>query len=64
MLGLYNQFTPKFVKKYADLNQVIEEALVAYREDVINGRFPESEHTYPMKSEEEEAFLHTFNGNH
>ncbi len=64
LLGLFDQFTPRFVKKYASLNEVILNALETYRDDVHNGRFPGNEHTYPMESAEEEAFLHSFNGNH
>ena len=52
MLGFFEAFTPKFVKKYADLNQVILEAFRAYIDDVRNGRFPQPEHCYPMKPSE------------
>jgi len=48
MLGLSTR-TPKFVKKYADLNRAIEEALKCYSEDVKSRRFPGPEHTYSDK---------------
>lgn len=63
MLGLFDRFRPKFVRQYARLNEAIVAALTEYREDVLNGRFPTDEHTYPMESVEVEAFLHGLNGN-
>lgn len=59
LLGLFDRFTPKFVKRYATLNETIRSALTTYREDVVNGRFPAEEHTYPMETAEVEAFLHS-----
>lgn len=49
MLGFFEAFTPKFVKKYADLNGVILNAFREYMEDVKTGRFPAPEHCYTMK---------------
>ena len=40
LLGLFDRFQPRFVKEYAPLGQAIVEAFVAFREDVVNGRFP------------------------
>lgn len=40
LLGLYDKFTPKFVRKYGALSEPIEEAVAAYRRDVIDGAFP------------------------
>jgi 3-methyl-2-oxobutanoate hydroxymethyltransferase len=48
ILGIFQAFTPKFVKKYANLGQETIRALGAYVEDVREGRFPESQHTYNM----------------
>lgn len=64
MLGLFDKFSPKFVKKFANLSTAIETAVSQYREDVLQGHFPEEEHTYPMSTEEEEAFILSLNGNH
>jgi 3-methyl-2-oxobutanoate hydroxymethyltransferase len=48
LLGIFQAFTPKFVKKYANLADVITQALVAYSEDVRTLKFPEPEHCYTM----------------
>ncbi|MDD4910078.1 MAG: 3-methyl-2-oxobutanoate hydroxymethyltransferase [Candidatus Omnitrophica bacterium] len=52
MLGLFERYTPKFVKKYADLSPMILEAVKNYKEDVLAGRFPAPEHTFAIKKEE------------
>lgn len=57
LLGLFEGVQPKFVRQYLDLNQLIAEALAAYREDVDNGRFPAEEHTYSIPQEELASFL-------
>jgi len=40
---------PKFVKRYADLNKIITEAVASYAGDVKARRFPAAEHTYALK---------------
>jgi 3-methyl-2-oxobutanoate hydroxymethyltransferase len=57
LLGLFDRFTPRFVKKYANLNGEIARALTAYREEVETGVFPGPEHTVDMRDEEWDAFL-------
>lgn len=49
MLGLYSEFTPRFVKRYADLGAAVEEAASAYAGDVKARRFPANEHLYLLK---------------
>ena len=46
VLGLYAEFTPRFVKRYAELRPVISEAVAAYAEDVRARRFPGVEHCF------------------
>ncbi len=46
MLGYNTAHTPKFVKKYADLNTVITKAIQSYANDVREGTFPEQEHSF------------------
>jgi len=56
MLGLFEAFTPKFVKRYAEVAKMSTEALSAYVGDVRSGHFPETRHIYPMIPEELEKF--------
>jgi len=49
ILGLYDKFTPKFIKKYANLAEDIQKALETYRDEVVNGKFPAEENTFHMK---------------
>ena len=48
LLGIFQAFTPKFVKKYANLGEETQKALSTYADDVRTGRFPEIQHTYNM----------------
>lgn len=54
MLGVFQAFTPKFVKKYANLGELTIEAMTRYARDVRESRFPEEEHTYKMIEGEKE----------
>ncbi len=56
MLGYYEGRAPRFVKRYAEVGTVIQEALERYAEDVRGGAFPEQQHTYAMPEEERSAF--------
>jgi 3-methyl-2-oxobutanoate hydroxymethyltransferase len=49
MLGLFTEFTPKFVKRYRQLGDEIRAAAHDYAEEVRQGRFPAGEHTYGGK---------------
>ena len=51
MLGMYQGFVPKFVKKFANLQPVIAEALQSYKEEVEKGTFPADEHCFTIKEE-------------
>jgi 3-methyl-2-oxobutanoate hydroxymethyltransferase len=46
MLGLDLTFSPKYVKKYANLNQTIKKAVEDFRQEVTGGEYPDYEHTY------------------
>ena len=52
MLGVFEAFTPKFVKRYAEIAKISTEALTAYVQDVRKKAFPEPRHIYPMIPEE------------
>src|SRR3954452_829806 len=52
LLGLTRGHVPRFVKRYADLNQTILDALQRYAGDVRSSTFPDDTHTYGMPAEE------------
>jgi 3-methyl-2-oxobutanoate hydroxymethyltransferase len=52
ILGLFERFTPKFVKKYTNLSPLITKAIEEYKQEVIQGKFPGPEHTFSIKKEE------------
>jgi 3-methyl-2-oxobutanoate hydroxymethyltransferase len=51
ILGLFDRFTPSFVKKYADLHGEMADAIAAYKKEVETGLFPAEEHTVEMADE-------------
>ncbi len=57
LLGLYDRFTPRFVKQYANLHDAILTALSSYKEEVENGSFPQEEHTFSMPEEEWQVLM-------
>ena len=46
MLGLFDVFTPKFVKRYADLRGVMTDAVKNFVAEVREGKFPDEEHSF------------------
>ncbi len=52
MLGIFEAFTPKFVKRYAEVAKICTEALTAYVQDVRTKAFPAPQHIYPMIPDE------------
>ena len=57
MLGLQDELTPRYLKRYAGLSKTIETAAREYLSEVKSGAFPAEEHSYPMDPEEK-ARLH------
>ncbi|MEG6584588.1 3-methyl-2-oxobutanoate hydroxymethyltransferase [Dendrosporobacter sp. 1207_IL3150] len=53
LLGMYDKFTPKFVKKYAQLNGQIVDALNEYAKEVSDGSFPAPEHSFGLTKEQQ-----------
>ena len=51
MLGMYADFTPKFVKRFADLAPVLRLAFSEYHKEVREGGFPASEHTFAISDD-------------
>ena len=54
MLGMFQAFTPKFVKQYANLAEIEIEAFEEFDNDVKNKKFPTEEHVYHTKDSKEE----------
>jgi len=52
LLGLFERFTPKFVKKYINLTTLISQAIEEYKKEVIDEKFPTKEHSFTIKEEE------------
>ncbi|MBQ1375237.1 MAG: 3-methyl-2-oxobutanoate hydroxymethyltransferase [Clostridia bacterium] len=48
MLGMFSDFTPKFVKKYASIGEIMTEAFKKYDAEVKDGSFPSEEYTYKI----------------
>ena len=46
MVGLFEDFKPKFVKRYAELGKLAREAVEKFIEEVKSGKFPDEEHSY------------------
>ncbi|RUM44084.1 MAG: 3-methyl-2-oxobutanoate hydroxymethyltransferase [Desulfurobacterium sp.] len=46
MVGLFEDFKPKFVKRYAELGKLAREAVERFIEEVKSGKFPDEEHSY------------------
>ena len=56
MIGQFQAFTPKFVKKYCNVADTVTEAMKAYVADVKAGTFPADEHCYHMLKSEAPGF--------
>jgi len=51
VLGMFTDFTPKFVKRYADIGTTMKEAFADYIREVKDQSFPEEKHCYTIKEE-------------
>lgn len=60
LLGLFDRFTPRFVKKYADLHGVMTQAFAAYKADVESRAFPAVEHSVEMPEQEWQVLMEVF----
>ena len=62
LLGLFDRFTPKFVKQYASLHSVMAKAFAEYKADVEARTFPTDEHSVTIKEEQWQALLKELDG--
>jgi 3-methyl-2-oxobutanoate hydroxymethyltransferase len=52
MLGLFDRFTPKFVKRYVNLSESMLKAFGSFREEVSRGEFPTDQHSFHIEEKE------------
>ena len=52
MLGMFNDFTPKFVKHFSNIGEEMSRAFRDYISEVRSGAFPDEEHSFKMKNED------------
>jgi 3-methyl-2-oxobutanoate hydroxymethyltransferase len=57
LVGLYDRFTPKFVRRYAEIHEVMANAISAYKADVETHRFPAEEHSITMTDDEWQTLI-------
>jgi 3-methyl-2-oxobutanoate hydroxymethyltransferase len=57
LLGVFDQFKPKFTKRYANVSEIAVAALSTFAAEVRAGTFPDADHSYGMKPEEEQKLL-------
>lgn len=57
MLGLFKELSPKFLKVYLDLSDMIVRAISQFREEVVSGQFPTAEHSYSIEDQELENLI-------
>lgn len=51
MLGMFSDFKPKFVKRFANVGDVMKQAFADYKSELKAGTFPAEEHTYTISDE-------------
>ncbi len=62
VVGLYDRFVPKFVKQYANVKNVMLDALVDYKREVADAKFPGPEHSFKMPDEALEQLKQMLSG--
>ncbi len=62
MLGVQSDFTPRFVKRYGDMEKLMREAVQAYRTDVKARTFPDADHGFAMPEKSYRKFKSLISG--
>jgi 3-methyl-2-oxobutanoate hydroxymethyltransferase len=62
LLGIFDDFEPRFVKRYAHLRPEMERAVTAFAEEVRSRRFPAHEHCYTIEQSELDLLLASLEG--
>jgi 3-methyl-2-oxobutanoate hydroxymethyltransferase len=63
LLGKYDDITPKFARRFADVAKISVEALKEYKKAVIEGTFPSMIESFHLEEKEQEALKNEFNSN-
>jgi 3-methyl-2-oxobutanoate hydroxymethyltransferase len=50
LLGMFDRFTPRFAKRYAEVSSVVRQAFMEFADEVRSGAFPEDEHGFAIPS--------------
>ncbi|MEN8241027.1 MAG: 3-methyl-2-oxobutanoate hydroxymethyltransferase [Chloroflexota bacterium] len=61
LIGQFDRFTPSFVKQYANIHQIVLEAITSYKQEVDQKLFPADQHSIFMKDSEWIDLLGEFN---
>ena len=61
LLGKYPGLTPRFVKKYANIKDIMKDAINSYNKEVKENTFPQKEHTFNLTEEEKLKLEHYIN---
>ncbi len=61
LIGMFDRFTPRFVKRYAEIHQAMDKAFRDFRKDVLAKSFPTAEHSVTMEDDVWETLLETLN---
>lgn len=61
IIGKYPGNIPKFVKRYANVRDIMTQAISQYNNDVKSGSFPDKEHTFYLTDEEKKKLEHAIN---
>ncbi|MBU1055263.1 MAG: 3-methyl-2-oxobutanoate hydroxymethyltransferase [Proteobacteria bacterium] len=64
LIGLFDKFTPKFVKQYAKISDIIFSSVSQYKSDVETLQFPEEKHGFSMNQQEIEKLKEIINNTH
>jgi 3-methyl-2-oxobutanoate hydroxymethyltransferase len=59
ILGLFDKFLPKFAKRYANLGDLAKEAILAFKEDVEQKKFPNLKHSFVIKKRDQRSWNET-----
>ncbi len=57
LIGAFDNFTPKFAKRFGNVGEVATNAFAAYASEVREGTFPDAEHSYEMPAEEADKLV-------